>query len=181
MPVHHCCRGSWSLGRFWVQRQEPAQQNSPAPIWFQSGCLSVSKAPYCTSPVLLSTAARQQTDDLINETAKSLWCYAQKELKALCRRSEVCLLPTDSNSKQLSERAEEAHLPADSCFNLLEVVMRHCTAQQRFDKVPAVVSPTDLLLNLWKLEPMIRLHKSEIWTVVELAHSQEIIFPHFNS
>lgn len=83
MPVHHCCSGSWSLGRFWVQWQEPAQQNSPATIWSQSGCLSISKALYCTSLVLLSTAACQQTDDLINEKAKSLWCYAQKELKAL--------------------------------------------------------------------------------------------------
>lgn len=55
-------------------------------------------------------------------------------------------------------------MPADSCFNLLEVVMRHCTAQQRFDKEPAAVLPTELVPNIWKRN-----------MDSELAHSEEIM------
>lgn len=48
--MHQWC--SWSLGRFWVQWQEPAQQNPTATIWIQSHCLSITKAARCTSLLL---------------------------------------------------------------------------------------------------------------------------------
>lgn len=80
MPVHQWCSGNWSLGRFWVQRQEPAQQNSPATIWSQSGCLSVSKALLLFIP---RAAARHHTHDLNAERAKSLWRRTQRELGEL--------------------------------------------------------------------------------------------------
>lgn len=103
MPVHQWCSGSWSLGRFCVQRQEPAQQNSPATIWSQSGCLSISKVPL---PYITRAAARQQTDDLINERAKSLWCYAQKELKALLAQlGGLSFPPAESNESDFVKRA----------------------------------------------------------------------------
>lgn len=119
MPVQCCCNGSWSLGRFWVQWQEPTQQNSPATIWFQSGCPGISKAPYC-SP---------STDWWHYQwNSKVTMMFRQdKHSKHFAAARRFVFSPRTATWKadQLCKRAEEAYLPADTCFNLLQVVMRH--------------------------------------------------------
>lgn len=140
MPVHQWCSGNWSLGRIWVQRQEPAQQNSPATIWSQSGRLSVSKAPLLFVP---RAAARHHTHDLNAERAKSLWRRSQRELwELLSPLGGLCLVAHCwKQQERLCKKKKKGN--SSICLQitaLIQVVMRHCAAQRLFDEVPAVIS-----------------------------------------
>ena len=50
-------------------------------------------------------------------------------------------------SNFVKEKGGGGDLAADICFDLLKVVMQHCTAHSPSDKVPAV-SPTELAVNV---------------------------------